>query len=148
MNKCWIVSGYYINGFSAGHKELLSWIREKMGEDDELIVIINNQLQQELKYKNKTRHFWEICNMITPFLDSTFEHKYFLQKSLDRDRTVRETLKYIKHWYLAKEFIMVNGGDVTENCPEEEVEGITFIYTGQPKISSSGEEKRDVTEEA
>ena len=138
--KTYIVSGYFINGFTAGHKEMLSAIKERMVEGDELVVIVNNEMQQKQKYKTKTRPYYEIFELIDPFLNTTFGDRWATKLSIDRDKTVRETLKWCKDWFMGDK-VFVNDGDVTKNCIEEEVRGVEFLYLGQPKISSSGEEK-------
>ena len=142
--KAFVVSGYFINGFTEGHIEMLKAVKSLMSSDDYIIVVVNNMIQQELKYISARRHLWEIAAKIEPVLDEIFgDNKWFIQKSIDRDRTVRETLKYIKKWYFAEKDIFVNSGDVISGCPEEEVSGYEFMYLGQPKISSSGEAKRE-----
>lgn len=140
--KVFVVSGYFINGFTTGHIEMLKSVRKLMKEGDLLVAVVNNEMQQSLKYKTARRKFWEINEKICPVLDDIFPN-FNVELSHDRDRTIRETLKYIKSWYLGDEYIFVNDGDVTEKCPEEEVKDFKFIYLGNKKISSSGEEKNE-----
>ena len=128
----YVVSGYFINGFTSGHKEMLSAIKERMTEEDKIIVIVNNEKQQELKYVSAKRKLWEIDELIVPFLTNTFGSRFFIQRSIDIDRTVRLTLEYIRNWYLGDSFCFVNDGDVLNKCPEEEVQGYDFLYLGHP----------------
>lgn len=137
----YIVSGYFINGFTEGHKEMLKSVKSKMTENDKIIVIVNNEIQQKQKYISATRHLWQIYELIEPVLNEIFGGNWRVEKSIDRDRTVRETLKYIKNFY-EEPYCFINDGDVTNKCPEEEINGIEFAYLGNPKISSSGEEKK------
>lgn len=137
----YIVSGYFINGFTEGHKEMLKSVKSKMTKSDTIIVIVNNEIQQKQKYISAARHLWQIYELIEPVLNKIFGSNWRVEKSIDRDRTVRETLKYIKNFYEAP-YCFINDGDVTSKCPEEEINDIEFVYLGNPKISSSGEEKR------
>lgn len=141
MRKVYIFSGYFINGFTDGHKETLQAIKSEMKDDDMLVIIINNVLQQTQKYVNKTRGLMEITKMIEPYLIENFP-SYRIEWSCDDDRTVCKTLEKIKIWHSADVYYFCNAGDVKEHCAEEKVEGIDFIYYDLPKITSSGEEKR------
>ena len=137
----YVVSGYFINGLQNGHKVMLQSIKNMMKKEDELIVIINNEVQQKLKYKTARRNVAYIYENIKPFCDRLFGYEnYFAFVSIDKDRTVRKSLSYLRDAY--GNIVFVNdGGEYDNNLPEKDVKGIQFLYLGNPKISSSGEEK-------
>ena len=140
----WIISGYWCHGFTNGHKEMIQEIKKRMSPDDKICVIINNEVQFKQKYTTYCPKGWFIYKQIEPYLIENFDNNFIVEISKDINRTVVETLKWIKEFYLFNKYIFVNSGDQDSNCAEEqsgECKGIEFLYLGQPKISSSGEEK-------
>lgn len=138
-----VVSGYFINGLQAGHKVMLQSIKNIMKPKDKIVVIINNEEQQKLKYKTARRNETYIFEDIKPFCDRLFGvENWIAMASIDKDRTVAKTLSYLCTAY--GNIVFVNDGDVS-SCPEKDLvkEKIDFLYLGNPKISSSGEVKND-----
>lgn len=140
MNTLFIVSGYFIHGLTEGHKAMLQSIRSRMDiESDKILVIINNDLQQHLKYKTAKTDTEEIKSNILSYLENYFLY-YAVRISIDTDRTVKKTLRrVIGEYYAWDNIIFCNDGDCLSACPEEQA--IQFKYLGNPKITSSGEEK-------
>ena len=138
----YVVSGYFINGLQPGHKVMLQSIKNMMRPGDSIFIIINNEKQQALKYKTARRNPAYIFEDMVVFCDRLFgEENWNTMVSIDKDRTVAKTLSYIRQAY--DNIVFVNDGDVG-SCPEKDlVKDIKFLYLGNPKISSSGEEKND-----
>lgn len=125
MSKTVCTSGYF-NPLHKGHLALFRGAK-KLGQ---LTVIVNNDEQVALKGS-------------VPFMDqnermeivSAIKYVDHTVLSLDKDRTVIETLKYIKP------DIFVKGGDSTyDNVPEIEIcnkLGIEIIFLPDKKIQSS-----------
>lgn len=120
-------SGYY-NPFHIGH---LSLFKEAIKYGDYLVVIVDNDEQVKLKgavpFMNENERV-EIIKSIK------YVHKVIL--SIDKDRTITETLKRINP------AVFIKGGDSTqENTPELELckqLGIKVVFgVGGDKIQSS-----------
>ena len=133
MKKAVIVSGYF-NPLHKGHLDLFEKAKEV---GDMLIVIVNNDKQRELKGSKEFQNEDERCLIIT---ELTVVDRCIL--SLDKDRTVVESLKSI-HYQFNDEYdlFFANGGDQNnESIPESVIcneLGITLIDGLGDKIQSS-----------
>jgi glycerol-3-phosphate cytidylyltransferase/D-beta-D-heptose 7-phosphate kinase/D-beta-D-heptose 1-phosphate adenosyltransferase len=130
-----IVSGYF-NPLHVGHLRMMESARSLTGR---LIVIVNNDVQQEMK---KGR-------IILP-LDHRLEIVQALRitdeavAAVDGDATVKRTLQAIRDKYPEAELIFANGGDrssasrVAEAavCAELRI-GLRFGIGGEEKADSS-----------
>jgi len=109
--KAVIVSGYF-NPIHKGHIEYFNAAKEA---GDALFVIVNNDHQRELKgskeFQNQEERVFIIENIKSA-------DKVFI--SIDKDRTVCETIKYI-HRMESDEFALsfANGGDQNNQCIPE-----------------------------
>lgn len=133
MKRLVIASGYF-NPIHIGHVEYLN-LAKKNG--DELIVIINNDTQRELKGSKFFMNEIERENIVANIksVDKTII-------SIDMDRSVNRTLELIYEKYNKSfQLIFVNGGDqFFENSPEKSVcsrLGIELIDGLGDKIQSS-----------
>ena len=135
MNKGIIVSGYF-NPLHKGHLELL---RESKKLGDLLIVIVNNDLQRELKGSKKFMDEDERLEIIRAirYVDLAY-------LSIDKDGTQVETLKMLKQRYgldAGVELCFVNGGDQNnDTIPERSIceqYGIELVDGVGEKIQSS-----------
>lgn len=142
----YIVSGYFAT-LTEGHKEYFDSVINLMKKDDKLLVIVANPFQFSLKYKNFCPPTWKICEPIISFLsDKNIE--YGIYRAIDRDKTIRETLKLIRSTRNDEIVFVKDGGEYNkENLPEKEVENINFLFLNNPKISNASEilniEKKD-----
>ena len=131
--KAVIVSGYF-NPLHKGHIEYFHNAKSLGGE---LWVLVNNDKQRELKGSKEFQNEDERCLIIT---ELTVVDRCIL--SLDKDRTVVESLKSI-HYQFNDEYdlFFANGGDQNnENIPESVIcneLGITLIDGLGDKIQSS-----------
>lgn len=122
-----VVSGYFI-WLHAGHIEHF----KKASKLGRVVVILNNDYQQVLKYKKVIVPFKERAEIISSIgcVDEVIESK-------DYDRTVCKTLEWLKPNYYG------NGGDRTsKNIPEIEIcerLGIQMVCGLGEKIQSSSE---------
>ena len=133
MKKAIIVSGYF-NPVHKGHIEYFHFAK-KMG--DALIVIVNNDLQRQLKatkeFQLENERMFIISNI--KCVDQVF-------LSVDNDRTVCETIRLI-HEQLGNscKLAFANGGDQTnQSIPEVTVcheLGIELIDGLGEKVQSS-----------
>ena len=96
------MSGYF-NPLHGGHLDMIEAASE-LG--DKLIVIVNNDVQQELKKgkvilneQNRARLIWAL-----KYVDEVII-------ALDQDSTVTKTLKMIAERYPKDELVFANGGD-------------------------------------
>lgn len=129
-----IVSGFW-NPLHFGHIE---YINESKARCDELIVIVNNDYQVKLKGSK-------------PFMDEGHRAKIvdnlasvnFVFISIDLDKTVCESIKYIKSLWPLDKFKFFNSGDRGGNnadtaeillCKELDIE---YVFIEKPKIYSS-----------
>jgi cytidyltransferase-like protein len=132
-NRAIIVSGY----FNPIHKGHIEYMQKSKSCGDYLFVIVNNDIQRELKGSKKFQDEAERC-LITESLKIV--DKCFL--SIDKDRTVIETIKLI-HSQFSNEFNLAfaNGGDQNnESIPERKIcdeLGIELIDGLGSKIQSS-----------
>lgn len=133
MKKAIIVSGY----FNPIHKGHLEYFRNARAYGDELFVIVNSDLQRALKgskeFQDEKERFFIIENIKSV-------DKVIL--SIDKDRTVIETIKLIHHKFHKKyKLFFANGGDQNNKsipevsiCNELNIEMIDGLG---PKIQSS-----------
>tara|TARA_B100001027_G_C16027637_1_gene224049 strand:- start:121 stop:540 length:420 start_codon:yes stop_codon:yes gene_type:complete len=106
-----IVSGYF-NPLHKGHIELF---KNAKSLGDELLVIVNNDIQRELK---GSKYFMEEQERILIVDELSVTDKVFL--SIDTDETVRKSLQKI-HSDLSSSYDLyfANGGDQdNKNIPE------------------------------
>jgi glycerol-3-phosphate cytidylyltransferase/D-beta-D-heptose 7-phosphate kinase/D-beta-D-heptose 1-phosphate adenosyltransferase len=133
MEKAIIVSGYF-NPLHKGHIEYFHFAKS-LGE--KLIVIVNNDIQRNLKGSEEFMMEDERCLIIK---ELSIVNEVFL--SIDKDRTVIQSLKQI-HKNYSKEYSLffANGGDQNNNSiPENNVcqkLGINLIDGMGNKIQSS-----------
>ena len=131
--KAIIVSGY----FNPIHKGHLEYFNSAKALADELFVIVNSDYQRELK---GSKEFQKEDERIIIVSNIKAVDKTIL--SIDKDRTVCETLKMISRNFGSEfDLVFANGGDQDNNTiPEkpicEEV-GITLIDGLGDKIQSS-----------
>lgn len=128
-----IASGYF-NPIHKGHIEYLNGAKS-LG--DNLFVIVNSDHQRSLKGSKEFQSQEERC-----FIVENIKACDRVILSIDRDRTVIETIKYIFEKYGAENtFAFVNGGDQTnQSIPEAEIcnqLGIDLIDGLGNKIQSS-----------
>jgi len=116
-NKIVFVSGYFL-WLHKGHIECFRKAR-KLG--DELVVILNNDKQQLLKYGRIIVPEMERMDVINALSDVGYCYL-----SIDDDRTVCKSLEYFCNAYkqnnLNGEMIFANGGDrFNSEIPEKEI---------------------------
>jgi cytidyltransferase-like protein len=129
-----IASGYF-NPLHKGHVEYLNQSKE-LG--DYLAVIINNDIQRELKgsteFQNQDERKFIVQNLKS--VDSAMI-------SLDKNRFVDKSIEFIVNWRGASfdKILFTNGGDQTEPTKEEleicEKLGIEMVFGMGDKIQSS-----------
>ena len=111
-----IVSGYY-DPLTVGHLEYIKLSKQFAKSDGKLIVIVNNDEQAILK---KGRPFMSCDDRILIMKELINVDEVI--KSIDKDRTVCETLKIIYSNNKNQELWFVNGGDsFNKNIPEVKV---------------------------
>jgi cytidyltransferase-like protein len=123
-------SGYF-DPCTIGHIEYFKLAKKIAGENGKLIVIVNNDYQAKLK---KGKSFMKDVDRLEIIKAIKYVDEVYL--SIDRDRTVCETIKtipYLTHF--------VNGGDQFNiNIPEKPIcdsLGIQLIDGLGDKIASS-----------
>jgi len=133
-----IASGYF-DPITCAHCEYLKLAKDlytKEGKDGKLLVIVNNDEQAILK-KGKSFMPCDDRILIMQELRNVDE----VIKSIDKDRTVCETLKMIYSKYKGNELWFVNGGDAfNNNIPEVKIcneLGIKLLDGLGDKIRSS-----------
>jgi len=112
--KAIIVSGYF-NPIHKGHIEFLNLSKL---QGDALVVIVNNDIQRELKGSKKFMLEEERVLIL-----SNIKSVDMVYLSIDKDRTVNKTIEKI-HSQLHNDFDLIfsNGGDQTnESIPEKEI---------------------------
>jgi cytidyltransferase-like protein len=131
--KITIVSGY----FNPLHKGHIEYFTESKKLGDHLFVIVNNDHQRELKGSKEFQDEQERMLIVSSL---GVVDKAIL--SIDKDRTVRETLKLI-HQQFGKDYELcfTNGGDqnnqtIPERATCDEL-GITLVDGLGEKIQSS-----------
>jgi cytidyltransferase-like protein len=112
--KAIIVSGY----FNPIHKGHLEYFNNAKALADELFVIVNNDYQRELK---GSKEFQKEDERMIIVSNIKAVDKAIL--SIDRDRTVCETLKVIaKDYSIEYDLVFANGGDQNnETIPEKTI---------------------------
>lgn len=131
--KAIIVSGY----FNPLHKGHIEYFKLSKNKGDVLIVIVNNDIQRELKQSKEFMNEDERCLII-----SELKLVDIVYKSIDVDRTVKMTLELI-HKELSSKFSLsfANGGDQNNSTiPEKslcEKLGISLIDGLGDKVQSS-----------
>lgn len=134
-----IASGYF-NPVHAGHLEYLE-NSKKLG--DELIVIINNDLQVQLKGSKPFQNQNERTKIIASL--KMVNHVFL---SIDKDRSVIESIKKIVESYPSNgfKFLFCNGGDqFNSGIAEKEIcdkLGVKLVDNLGDKIQSSSTLKR------
>jgi cytidyltransferase-like protein len=127
-----IISGYF-DPVHVGHLELL---KEAKRYGEELWVVVNNDYQAELKKGNSFMDAKERAKIM-----SEFKYVNRVLIAIDKDRSVNETLKMIRHLCPEDNLVFANGGDVNKkNCREHKTckeLGILTIYGLGDKIQSS-----------
>lgn len=130
-----VLSGYF-NPFHIGHLRMFQAARR---DCDRLCVIVNNDLQQEMK---KGKIIMPEADRIEIVRNIRLVDEAVL--SVDQDRTVCETLSRVAESYKGWRIIFGNGGDRTDptEVPEYTVcldYGIdmVFDYGGNDKLDSS-----------
>lgn len=132
-----IVSGYF-NPLHEGH---LDYIEEAKEQCDKLIVIVNNDLQVELKGSKKL-----LNEMTRRRIMQSLKNVHIALISKDDTNTVNDTLRYLKHMLYNKTMVFFNSGDrgLDSYSPEHltciEL-GIKEIFLDLPKINSSSKIK-------
>ena len=131
--KAIIVSGYF-NPLHKGHLELFEKAKK---QGDVLWVIVNSDLQRELK---GSKAFMEQEERLTIVNAIKYVDKAII--SLDKDKTQCETLAFIaKENSTEFDLYFANGGDQNNECiPESQVckeNGIDLIEALGDKIQSS-----------
>jgi cytidyltransferase-like protein len=114
MKKAVIVSGYF-NPLHKGHLELFRKAKE-IG--DLLIVIVNNDLQRELK---GSKFFQDQNERIEIIRELNMVDMAWI--SIDKDSTQNETLKLmVEKFYGSMKLAFANGGDQTnDTIPEKDM---------------------------
>lgn len=131
--KAIIVSGY----FNPIHKGHIEYFNNAKALGDALIVIVNNDKQRALKGSKEFQLEDERVFIVSNIKSAD---KVFL--SIDKDRTVCETIRFI-HQQLAKDYQLAfaNGGDQNNNsipeAPVCEALGIDLLDGLGDKIQSS-----------
>lgn len=133
MKKAVIVSGY----FNPIHKGHLEYLQNAKINCDELFVIVNNDLQRELK---GSKEFQDENERIFIVENLRLVDKCFL--SIDTDRTVIESIKMIFNQFGTQfKLSFANGGDQNnDTIPERNIcneLGIELIDGLGGKIQSS-----------
>ena len=131
--KAIIVSGYF-NPLHKGHLELFEKAKEV---GDKLWVIINSDLQRELK---GSKEFMDENERL--IIVSAIKHVDKALISIDKDKTQRATLAHLANKFGANfELYFANGGDQNnESIPEVpicEEKGIKLLEVLGNKIQSS-----------
>lgn len=138
-----IVSGYF-NPMHIGH---LRYLQDARSRGDRLIVIVNNDVQQNLK-KGKIIMFETERVEITRELRSVDE--VFL--SIDNDLSVCKSLEAIRKTYPCDVLVFCNGGDRPDmnSIPESKLKiGLKFEFGvgGTDKLNSSTSVNRQTGDE-
>ena len=133
MPKAIIVSGYF-NPFHKGH---LDYFNQAKALADELIVIVNNDFQRELKGSQKFQLEDERVIIVSNI--KAVDRVYL---SVDQDRTVCQTItKIAEELGATHDLAFANGGDQNnQSIPEVPVcqkLGVTLIDGLGDKIQSS-----------
>lgn len=135
MRKAIVVSGYF-NPIHKGHLELFEQAKQ---QGDMLIVIVNSDLQRELKGSKPFQDEDERLTIVRAIRDVDIAYI-----SIDEDKTQIETLKMLYQRYAIEagfKLSFANGGDQTnQSIPEANIcegLGIELIDGLGKKIQSS-----------
>ena len=133
MSKVVIVSGY----FNPIHKGHIEYFENAKLHGDELWVIVNSDLQRELKGSVEFQNEEERLKIVSSL--RVVDRAYL---SIDKDRTVRESLKHLYSIFgLERTLCFANGGDQNnDTIPERlicEKMSIALIDGLGDKIQSS-----------
>jgi cytidyltransferase-like protein len=129
-----IISGY----FNPLHKGHLEYIKLSKGLGDKLYVIVNNDLQRELK---GSKEFMNEDERVLIVESIRYVDKVFL--CMDTDSSVRQTVRYIVEVYGGNfdKIIFANGGDQNNDTIKErelcEELGVKLLDGLGEKIQSS-----------
>lgn len=127
----YIVSGYFL-AYHKGHKKYIKSVEKLMNDDDNLLIIVNNLYQQELKYGKCVKNPIDIINE----MEKDFPNATFLISS-SFDRTINNDLKK-----LCGTFVKDGGEYNSDNLPEAQTcnkYGIKMLFLNNSKIASSSE---------
>ena len=132
MIKTVVVSGYF-NPLHKGHIEYFENAKE---HGDQLWVIVNSDLQRELKGSKEFMSEQERLTII-----ESLRVVDFAILSIDKDRTVCQTIELLNSLNYGNKLIFANGGDQTnDTIPEREVcerLGIVLLDGLGDKVQSS-----------
>jgi cytidyltransferase-like protein len=133
MKKAIIVSGY----FNPIHKGHIEYFQNARANGDELFVIVNSDLQRELKC---SKEFQDEKERVFIVENLRLVDKCFL--SVDKDRTVVESIKMIFNKFGNEyQLVFANGGDQNnDTIPEKTIcdeFGIKLLDGLGAKVQSS-----------
>ena len=133
MKKAIIVSGY----FNPLHKGHIEYFLNAKKHGDRLFVIVNSDYQRKIK---GSKEFMKEDERVFILNQLKIVDKSFI--SIDKDRSVRETIKLIHNKYSLKyDLCFANGGDQTnDSIPEKPIckkLNISLIDKLGSKIQSS-----------
>jgi cytidyltransferase-like protein len=127
-----IVSGYF-DPIHDGHIEYFKKAKES---SDKLIVILNNDIQTSIK---KGKPFME--EKVRKKIVESIKYVDELFVSIDKEKSVCQSLKKIREKYPLDELYFVNGGNRNvQNIPEYEIKdeiNLNFVDGAGKKINSS-----------
>jgi D-beta-D-heptose 7-phosphate kinase/D-beta-D-heptose 1-phosphate adenosyltransferase len=130
-----LISGYF-DPLHKGHLELIEQAKKEINQYAEVWIIVNSDEQAKLK---KGKSFMEQVERIKIMSSLKLVDRVYL--AIDKDRSVCETLKYIKETNPDNDFYFCNGGDVNaRNCREHKIckqLGVCTIYGLGKKVQSS-----------
>lgn len=129
-----ICSGYF-NPLHAGH---IDYINESKKHCDFLVVIVNSDLQVEIKRSKKF-----MSEDHRKYIVGNLKSVDFAIISIDTDSTVRNTLSVLRHMFSYDRFVFFNSGDrspsntnIDEDLACERL-GIEKKFLPLPKVYSS-----------
>lgn len=131
-----VISGYF-DPIHGSHCEYAANARKLAGEDGLVYAIVNNDLQAYLK---KSYRIVPENDRLVVLQSIKYVDKAFL--SIDKDRTVCETIRMIYNTQEHKPTHVFNEGDQTNDKPAPERSvcaelGIEMFYGQSPKTQSS-----------
>ncbi len=129
-----IASGY----FNPLHKGHIEYLNESKKLGDYLAVIVNNDVQRELKGSKEFQNQYE-----RKFIVENLKSVDSAMISIDKDRVVDKSIEFVVNWRGAQfdKILFTNGGDQTEPTKDElemcEKLGIEMVFGLGDKIQSS-----------